>query len=512
MSLGTAVPAPAPRSLAGRIARNSAANVTRLAITSLVSLLLPAYLTHKLPVEIYGAWVLILQLGAYVGYLDLGVQTAVSKYIAEYEAKGDLAGCGRCASAGLAIMIAACIAGIVLTFSLAFAVPELFRQMPLEMYREVRISIVLVGVSLSLNLIASIYSAIFLGLQRYQVPMVTTAAGRLLYGAAIVSTVYLHCSLPQMAAAVAAANIISGILQVVAWNRFASHIRVSLSSLDRPMLKQMFGYCFVLTIWSACMLVISGVDLTIVGHYDLGQVAYYSIATSPTSFVLMLFGAILSPLLPASSALSAERSPGQMQELLVRATRYGTILLLACGLPLMVAAYPILKLWVGSNYAIHSMQYLRILVLANIIRHLCAPYATMVVATAKQKVATASGVAEAAVNLVASIWLAKHYGAMGVAAGTLIGSVVGISIHFAVSMHFTRNISTSRLTLFLSGILRPMVMALPTLALLGKWNILGAPDFGLPVWILWASSTLLTAWMVSLKRTDREQLLQLAGH
>src|SRR5579862_1892956 len=97
---------------------------------------LPAYLTHRLPVEIYGAWVLILQLAAYVGYLDFGVQTAVSKYIAEYEAKGDVVGCGRCASAGLFIMVAAGIIGVLLTFGLAWGVPELFRKMPASLYRD----------------------------------------------------------------------------------------------------------------------------------------------------------------------------------------------------------------------------------------------------------------------------------------------------------------------------------------------------------------------------------------
>ena len=88
---------PKPRTFARTVAKNSAANVTRLAVTSLVSVFLPAYLTHHLPVKTYGAWVLILQLSAYVGYLDFGVQTAVSKYIAEYEAKQDPAGCSRCA-------------------------------------------------------------------------------------------------------------------------------------------------------------------------------------------------------------------------------------------------------------------------------------------------------------------------------------------------------------------------------------------------------------------------------
>src|ERR1700723_1612210 len=103
----TEAPYPGQRTLAKTVAGNTFANVNRLAVTSLVSIFLPAYLTHHLPVKTYGAWVLILQLSAYVGYLDFGVQTAVSKYIAEHQAKHDAAGCGRCASAGLVIMLGA---------------------------------------------------------------------------------------------------------------------------------------------------------------------------------------------------------------------------------------------------------------------------------------------------------------------------------------------------------------------------------------------------------------------
>jgi O-antigen/teichoic acid export membrane protein len=157
------------------------------------------------------------------------------------------------------------------------------------------------------------------------------------------------------------------------------------------------------------------------------------------------------------------------------------------------------------------VQFLRILLVANIVRQLCAPYATMVVATARQRVATASAITEAAVNLAASIWLAKHYGAMGVAAGTLIGAVAGIAMHFAVSMHYTQNIAVSRLKLFWSGMVRPSLMAIPSLLLWRQWWYAGAPVISLQSWLLWATSTALIAWLVSMNGEDRNLLLQIVS-
>lgn len=499
------------RVTAGSIARNSAANVVRLTFASLIAIFLPAYLTRELPAEIYGAWVLILQLGAYVTYLDLGVQTAVAKFIAEYEAAGDSTGCDRCAGAAVAIMTAAGIAGVLLSTGLAWAVPDLFRKMPPGLYREVSVSVFLVGTSLSFTLVASTFSAIFMGLQRYEIPMITNIIGKLLYGVAICLSVYFRAGLVVMGASVAAANLLGAAIQVVSWKKLANHIHVAITAIDRQMLRRMIGYCGVLTIWSACMLVISGIDLTIVGHYSFGQVAFYSIATSPTTFVLMIFGALMGPLLPASSALSTGRSAEQMGNILLKATRYGALVLFASGLAMMVAGYPLLRLWVGPNYAAHSVQYLRILVLANIVRQLCGPFTTMVVATAKHPFATAAAITEAAVNLGASIWLGRHFGAAGVAAGTLVGSVAGVAMHFAVSMRYTTNLAVPRLKLFLQGMLRPAAIAIPSLVLLPEWWRAEVPAMRTAAWFAWAGTTILIAWFVSMTHEDRGLAVRMAG-
>ena len=500
-----------PRKLDRTVVTNSAANATRLAVTSLVSILLPAYLTHHLPVKTYAAWVLILQLGAYVGYLDFGVQTAVSKYVAEYESKRDYGACGRHVSAGLVIMLLASLLGVLLTIGLAWRGLSMFPAMPPALHQDVRLSILFVGVSLSISLATSVFLAIFLGLQRYQVPMVVTIISRLLFGVVICAAVASHSSLAAMGAAAGCVNIFTALLQFAAWRKMAQHVRVSVRSIDVATLKKMLKYCAVLTVWSVCMLFVSGLDVTIVGHYSFGETAYYSVAASPTTFVLMIIAALMGPLLPATSALSVQRSSNQMGKVLLRSTRYATTLLLLTGLPFIVLGYLILRVWVGPVYALHSVHFLRILVLANIIRNLCAPYATMVVATSKQRVATASAITEGVVNLVSSIWLARHIGALGVALGTLLGAGAGVAMHFGVSMRYTQSsLAISRIELFVKGMLRPAAIAIPSLLLLWRWWPT-VPSISLQLYSMWGVTTLALAWYVGLTREDRAFVTQLVG-
>jgi len=382
--------------------------------------------------------------------------------------------------------------------------------MPGFLLRDVRISVVLIGTSLSFGLVTSAFSAIFLGLQRYAVPVAISVISRLLFMAIVCSAVFLHGSLVVMSTAAAVVNVLTALLPVAAWRRLASRIRVGLSRADAKMLKQMAGYCFALAIWSASMLCVSGLDLVIVGHYAFTETGFYSVASSPTNLMIALLSSAFGPLVPAVSALSAERSPADMGQVLYRGTRYAIALLLVTGLPLLVGGYELLNLWVGPVYALHSIRYLRVLVLANILRNVCGLYSAMVVAVGKQKAAIVTAISEAVVNLSASVYFASHMGAIGVALGTLLGAFVSVSMHFVLTMRLTYKVlEISRIHLLLRGILRPSLLAVPSIVLVPLWWSSAVPSFSVQIWLTWALSTLLLLWFGGLTAEDRSRLRML---
>lgn len=505
-SIDAIVQPPAPKDGGTRavLSRNIAASLVRVGVASVVALVLPAYLTHRLPVSVYGAWVLILQLGAYVSFLDFGVQTGVAKFVAEYEARSDDAAASQRASAGFIIMAIGGLLGLALTIGVAWEVPRLFRTMPEALYYDVRLGVLLVGGSLAFQLVCSVFGAIFLGLQRYGIPMAIAVVNRVLYTIVICMTVYLHGSLAEMGLGVAVVNVATSIVQIIAWRKLANRIKISWRSTDPLVIKQMMRYCATLSIWSICMVFVSGLDLTIVGHYDYSQTAYYSIAILPTNFVVMIIASMMGPLLPASSALSTQRTPAEMGQILARTTRYSSMMLLLTGLPLIICGFPILRLWVGPSYALHSFEYLQILVLANILRNSCLPFATMIVATGKQGYAAVAAVSEALVNLGASLYLVIHYGAVGVAFGTLLGSITSVALHFAVTMRFTYStLSISRARLFSTGYFRPSAIAVPSLILFVCASTARGKAPNVSTVLAWGVATLVLAWFGNLNREER---------
>lgn len=490
--------------------RNVFMTSIRLLVFAAIGLLLPSFLTHHLSSAVYGAWVLILQLANYVSYLDFGAQTAISKYIAELTAVSDHASRNRHASAGAAMTLAGGIAGIGASVVIAGLVPIYFRDMPHALSVDVSRGVLLVGISTAALLATSAIGGIFLGLQRYTVPVLLNVANKLLYAGLLVGMVLMHRSLTVMGASVAIANLLTAAAQVLAWYKLIPYISIRRSLLAWPILKQMLSYCAVLGIWTSGMILISGLDTIIVGRYRFGEVGFYAIAAVPVLFLNQLLSAALSPLVPATSALSVVRTPLQLGALLERGTRYSVLIMLAAGLPLILFGYPLLMLWVGPEYARHSLLLMRILLLATIFRNICLLYCGMVLAIGMQRLTTLSGVCEALVNLACSILLGRRYGAVGVAVGTLIGSLVGLLVHLFASMSRTQGyFAIPAKQIVLSSVLRPSMAALPTLVLLPFIWAPANPSHAVPLAFAWAILSAALFWRAGLLPWERMSLLQI---
>ena len=117
------------------------------------------------------------------------------------------------------------------------------------------------------------------------------------------------------------------------------------------------------------MLLVSGLDLTLVGVFDFERVAFYAVAASVVAFVAGVQNAVFSATMPSAAVLHARGASRELGRMVIDGTRYGMLLLLVTGLPLVLAAKPILRAWVGSVYAVHGAVLLQVLVVANIVRN-----------------------------------------------------------------------------------------------------------------------------------------------
>lgn len=497
-------------SLTRTVVKNASANLVRLAGSGVVALLLPPFLVRELSKDAYGAWALLLQLTLYVGYLDFGIQTAVSRFVAHAEELNDSEQRDGVFSTAFVMLCAAALLGCVLVIVLAWQLPDMFRQMPPALYQSAQIALLFMGMSFALGLPVAVIHAMFMGLQRHEIPAAVAIANKVAMALFVAAVVLKHWGLAAMGVGVALANVLSYVGAFVAWRAWASRVQIHLALISRGYMRQISGYSASVVVWMVAMLMISGLDLSIVGIFDYKMTAYYAIAATLTNFVAQAQGAIFSALLPASAVLGARGDGQRLGVMLVSSTRYGMLILLAMALPLVVGGHWIIRLWAGADYAQHATLILQVLVIANVVRLCALPYSTLLLGTGQQNKVIASPLAEGITNLVASVVGAHFLGAIGVAVGTLIGAFVSVAFHLFYNMPRTAVIVIDRLRLVKEGLLRPSLCALPFLVLLA---IKPARDLSEYAVLLTVTSIVaaLFFWNFGLLRSERQRLAHALG-
>ena len=175
------------------------------------------------------------------------------------------------------------------------------------------------------------------------------------------------------------------------------------------------------------MILISNVDLTIVGHFNFIAVGPYSVATTLTTFLAGLNATVCAAFYAPIAVMEQRGDQAGIRTSLERLTLFTSLINMA----VIVANYLLgkalpLTLWVGPAYMSKTFPILQVLLAANAIRLVASPFASGVIATGRHKALISGTVIEAVANLAFSILGAVFMGPIGVAYGTLVGAVVGV--------------------------------------------------------------------------------------
>jgi len=484
-----------------RLIKNAVANLGRGGASGIAALLLPPLLVRHMSAASYGVWVLVLQVAAYISYLDFGLQTAVGRYVAYTTEKNDAAQRNSIFSTAFTALSAAAALGIILLLIAAAAVRPLFPAIPPDFISPMRQALMILGISLALGLPASAWNGVFIGIQRNEIPALTTGVARLASAAGVVLAAFAGKSVVVMAVIMAAANLVSYALQYAVMRKVVPEIEFDLKLVRRSSISELLGYCFGLTVMSFSMLLITGLDLILVGRLQFSAVTPYSVAASMIAFITGVLSAILNALMPHAAGIHAREDPMALGRLVVITTQLATILLVFTGLPLMIYAAPILKAWIGKPYVEAGYPILVVLLIANIIRLLGIPYAIILVSAGQQQFIKISPITEGLTNLVASLVLGSMFGAIGVALGTLVGSFFAIAAHLFYSMPRTNRVmSFSRRHYVSSGMIAPFLATTPLL-LVAIFSVVHGPATIHPTILLAAAALSIPGSILLLRRS-----------
>lgn len=448
---------------AGRFAKNAGANIISGASSSVLALSVPPVLARFTTVDIFSTWSLVLQLASYTALLNLNVQTAVGRYIAEAAAKEDGEYASQIASVAFFILCGATLAAFLLIFLGCVGLPHIFPEIPQARIHDARLSLVLTGGALALGLPMGSINGVFFGLQRNDVVAWTIGGSRLITAVVLTGVAASGGGLVAMGASYAGIYCVCYFVQVVAFVKLVRGIVIRLHDFTRRAFAELVRYCSSLMIWTVAMLMVNGLDVALVGRFDFRATATYSSCLAAILILAGIQNALFSPLMQVVTTRMVQGHWEDIRQMLLQATRWSVLFLLFSASPLLLFDRTVLHVWLGSFYAVQGESFFWILVVSSMIRLIGTPYSVFLMATNRHQLVILGPIAEGATNLVVSVFAGYMYGATGVAVGTLVGAVVGQTFNLFYAFPKTPEIILSRRALFTGALISPFVSFLPVI-------------------------------------------------
>jgi O-antigen/teichoic acid export membrane protein len=482
--------------------KNSAASIVIGASSAALSLAVPPVLARALSPAAFAVWALVLQIAGYTAILGLGLQDAVGRYVAFHEERRDAAARDEFVSAALWVlcfMAALAATGIALA---ALFLDRLFPQIPPGLMPVAQGAVLAAGLTLSFALPFSAFNGTLIGLRRNAVVAAVVGTGRLVLTASLIVVGLKLRSLYWLAVCFVAVNAISYLAMWICCKRLTP-VSLALHKPARGTLQEIWSYCSATAVWQIGAVMISGLDVFIVGRVDFASLPYYTVCLVPITVLAGVMPALFSPLMQLGAKYAARSNDAELGRILMRSTRLATVAMTSVALLLIVFDRELLTAWLGAAYALKAAPILKLIVLGHALRQLAFPYATLLLAAKKHNQLLLSPLVEGITNLVVAVIAGRMFGARGVAMAVIVGAIVGQLLNYFYNLPRTHGRSFDRWALVRNAILRPILCFLPLAPLLLIGGLALTESASVAIRFILLLVSLLLVWNIAIEPDER---------
>ncbi len=385
--------------------------------------ILAPFLLSQLGERSYGLWALVGSVTGYGFLLNFGITDAVTKYVAEYRAKGEIEQARTIIATGLLLNIGL---GLFLIFVSVLFAPfftNLFNVTAAE-ERTATWLFLLSGIGVGLTIPCGITIAVLRGLQRFDLINISGVVATLLTLAATVMVLLAHGGVIGLALIGIVSTLLIQIFNIWLIYKIAPELRFGWHSGGRAHFRTLASYSSALFGMNLGGYLESRSDEIVIGGFlPIASVTPYNLARRLSALPQALTEQFLTLLLPMASEIHARVKPEQLRSLYIISTRVTLAIFLPIALILVIFAENILTLWIGPTYAQYAYLVL-ILVTASLIDTSQWPAGFVLQGMAKHHPLAIMTIASGVANLTISILLVGRLNLMGVALGTLIPTTI----------------------------------------------------------------------------------------
>jgi O-antigen/teichoic acid export membrane protein len=454
-----------------RIIKNVSSNWLALGINVAVGFLLTPFIIHHLGDSANGIWVLIFSITGYYGIFDLGIRSAIIRYVSKFSATGEVEELAKVVNTNLFMHTCTCIVSMLVTVVLSIYVDRWFK-IPPEFHSAARSLLLMTGASVALGFPLGVIGGILEGLQRYYIQswmnigfnllralLVVVALQR---GGGLLTVAWITVGLATLSSLIRAILALRLIrvplgLRYVKWDTFTTIARYS-------------SVTFVLLI--ATRLKFKSDEIVIGTMMSAAAITYFNIGARIVDYAGSVVTALAQMFVPMASASEATGDMDRLRKIFVAGNRFCALTIFPICITLIILGKSLIEVWVGKRYVATSYPVLVVMILPCTVLWAQGASARLLIGIGKHRTWAIVTIIEGIANVVLSFIFVRPWGIVGDAWGTAIPMFC--SMIFFMPRHVCRQLNI-RLSAYLrEAYLLPLLLCLPlsvTLLLLRYWFV-----------------------------------------
>lgn len=441
-------------STAKALIKGSVTRVSQTLISILVAFFMMPFLIHELGDHWYGVWTVVGSLAAAYHLFDMGMASAVTRYVSQSFSLNDDDGANMTINTSIAIYLAIAAVIVILTFVASFISRSFIDS---ESEKDVvQLLVLIIGTSVAFEFPFNALAGIAQAKLRFHHVAITRIFITLL-GAGLTWWFISqgHGVVALAVIAFSTARLSNFIYFMICRSAFP-RMEFSRKFISWPKGRELFSY----SIWSFVIAIAhqlrNNVDnFVIAGFLSAASVPHYAIGQRLVDYAIQLLSQATNMLTPIFTGYHAQGNETELHKKLLFITRINLVLALIASSGMIIFGQTFISLWVGPDYAIAYWVMVTLLA-GRMLSVINLTLTTTLYAANNHRILAKIEVIEVILNLLLSLALVQFYGIIGVALGTTIPQLV-LRI-FVLPVYACRAINMPVLDYFLC-LTRPLAAA-----------------------------------------------------
>lgn len=495
-----------------RLVRNTISNLLSHIVNVAVAFFMVPFFMRTLGNEQYGIWIFIASVFAYRNTLNLGLNSAINRYIPVFLAKNDNDGVQRVVSVSILYLYFTSVMLAIITLVVHRYVAVWF-AIPSDLIGVTKNLVLIVGFSFVVIMPFQMYSGVLSGLQRYDIISIVTVIAIIVRTVVLILLVSRGYGLLTMGLVFGICEIAIRIFQVVFTIKLLPHISIfPTTKIDFSLLWQMLHYGTNTLLYILGTSIVYKSSNIIIGIFlSPADITKYYVASAGVLMLGLFIEAFTSAIKPAISDLDARNKEFEIRQLSFSTQKYILILLIPSIFFFLVMGRDFLTVWVGADYS-NLYLILAILSISHFFRLLQYSNFLVLVGKGQHKIFGFLAILMAVCAIVLAVAFVKIFklGLVGIALSNLIPMSLIYGLILPIYFNYKMNIFFID---YVNQVWRPaLVSCVPSLLFIGGWKYYHTPDCWLHIAIIVSCTCIIIAvgtWLLGLKSAEKKRIQQI---